>query len=407
MTTSGVVKLLFLSLNDPNSHPCLSLSCKGTQVTSRSSLHIDRCILLCISQYIVIFTVIFIVAAYACFSLIYSSKLSTPVLQMNHMERAAKAAEEPPTNGASGNGPHPDFGMAVHGRDEGLRSAQPSAAGSLEEDLPAETFEAQIHSSCGDSKQPSVDILKGGSDSHHENLGHLMMSGEPVALSVSEIGKPIAPAEGIGDQDGLKDEALPEAFPEDLGPFVGALEAELLLDDVDAFDFGDEFILDDGSRILVERTMGNAVHLADILLRRLTPAGCGIVLDERRLGRSPETVKDLLAAVALAHQLSNSMIPDIAFLRLFSNASLAISLGAQGRGDGPSLPPGRLMQESANDAKETSICELIEYSSGRPWYSSIASSAEELARLLCEDVVACLKDMIGLLGNDAWFIGCG
>ena len=33
---------------------------------------------------------------------------------MNHMERAAKAAEEPPTNGASGNGPHPDFGMAVH-----------------------------------------------------------------------------------------------------------------------------------------------------------------------------------------------------------------------------------------------------------------------------------------------------
>ena len=221
-----------------------------------------------------------------------------------------------------------------------------------------------------------------------------MMAGKPVVLSVSEIGEPIAPAEGIGDQDGLKDQALPEAFPEDLGPFVGAHEAELLLDDVDAFDFGDEFILDDGSRILVERTMGNAVHLADILLRRMTPAGCGIVLDERRLGRSPETVRDLLAAVALAHQLSNSMIPDIAFLRLFYNASLAISLGAQGRGDGPSLPPGRHMQESASDAKETSICELIDYSSGRPWYSSIESSEEELARLICEDVTACLKDMI-------------
>ena len=30
------------------------------------------------------------------------------------MERSAKAEKKkPPTNGASGNGPHPDFGMAV------------------------------------------------------------------------------------------------------------------------------------------------------------------------------------------------------------------------------------------------------------------------------------------------------
>ena len=64
-------------------------------------------------MYTVIFTVIFIVAAYACFSLIYSSKLSTPVLQMSHMERAAKAAEEPPTNGACDTEPRPEFGMAV------------------------------------------------------------------------------------------------------------------------------------------------------------------------------------------------------------------------------------------------------------------------------------------------------
>ena len=32
---------------------------------------------------------------------------------MNHMERSAEAEEKPPTNGASGNEPHPDFGMAV------------------------------------------------------------------------------------------------------------------------------------------------------------------------------------------------------------------------------------------------------------------------------------------------------
>ena len=31
------------------------------------------------------------------------------------MERSAKAEKKkPPTNGASGNEPHPDFGMAVH-----------------------------------------------------------------------------------------------------------------------------------------------------------------------------------------------------------------------------------------------------------------------------------------------------
>ena len=33
------------------------------------------------------------------------------------MERSAEAEEKPPTNGASGNEPHPDFGMAVQ---EGL-----------------------------------------------------------------------------------------------------------------------------------------------------------------------------------------------------------------------------------------------------------------------------------------------
>ena len=35
---------------------------------------------------------------------------------MNHTERTAKAAEKPPTNGASGIEPRPDFGMAVQFR---------------------------------------------------------------------------------------------------------------------------------------------------------------------------------------------------------------------------------------------------------------------------------------------------
>ena len=64
----------------------------------------------------------------------------------------------------------------------------------------------------------------------------------------------------------------------------------------DSFEFSEEFNLDDGGRTYVERVMERAVHLADVRLRRLTPAGCGIVLDERRLGRRPETVRDLLTA---------------------------------------------------------------------------------------------------------------
>ena len=120
---------------------------------------------------------------------------------MNHMERSAKAEKKkPPTNGASGNEPHPDFGMAVHGRDEGLRSAQPSAAGGLKEDLPVEIFEAYLHSLCNDNKQQGVDLLKGVSDSPHENFDHLTMSEEAVVFPVSDKnGRYVRLAKGIGD----------------------------------------------------------------------------------------------------------------------------------------------------------------------------------------------------------------
>ena len=44
--------------------------------------------------------------------------------------------------------------------------------------------------------------------------------------------------------------------------------------------------------------MEKAVHLANDQLGLLTPAGRGIALDKRRLGRSPETIKDLLTVDA-------------------------------------------------------------------------------------------------------------
>jgi hypothetical protein len=116
------------------------------------------------------------------------------------MERSVETEEKPPTNGASGNEPHPDFGMAVHGRDEGLRSAQPSAAGSLEEDSPAETFEAYLHSLCNDNKQSGIDTLKGGSDSSNVVIDSLTVSKQAVVFPVSdENGRYVKLAKGIGD----------------------------------------------------------------------------------------------------------------------------------------------------------------------------------------------------------------
>ena len=118
----------------------------------------------------------------------------------NHMEQAAKAAKKPPTNeataglsSASDIGPYPNFGVAVHGRDEGFRFTRPFAAGDPEDGSPAEVSETYIHSSCSDSEQPSIDILKGGSDSPHENFDHLTMSKETVVLPVSEGGGLSAP----------------------------------------------------------------------------------------------------------------------------------------------------------------------------------------------------------------------
>ena len=111
----------------------------------------------------------------------------------NHMEQAAKAAKKPPTNEASAGlssasdiGPYPNFGVAIHGRDEGLRFTRPFAAGDPEDDLPAEVSETYIHSSCSDSEQPSIDILKGGSDSPHEIFDHLTMSVGAVVFPVSD-----------------------------------------------------------------------------------------------------------------------------------------------------------------------------------------------------------------------------